>query len=56
MSAVDYAAKLYFWMQKGFPELGDLGGMGIGATTIAVLRHENYKTEPHKVYLIIIYQ
>jgi len=28
----DYAKRLYNWMRNGFPELGDMGGMGIGFT------------------------
>jgi ADP-ribosylglycohydrolase len=47
MSAVDFACKLKEWAEKGFSELGDHGGMGIGSTTVHVLRHEKYDTDPH---------
>ena len=37
------------WMLHGFADLGDLGGMGIGQTTGAVLRHGKFLTDPHAV-------
>ena len=40
---------MLFWARKGFPELGDKGGSGIGTTTTFVLRRENFKKEPHEV-------
>lgn len=43
----DYAAKLKRWAQRGFPELGDYGGMGLGATTSNVLRHQKFLSDPH---------
>ncbi|GFR87266.1 ADPribosylglycohydrolase superfamily protein [Elysia marginata] len=45
--ATDYAARIYRWMKTGFPDLGDLGGMGLGRTTATVLRHPDFKTKPH---------
>ncbi|XP_013416846.1 uncharacterized protein LOC106178270 [Lingula anatina] len=44
----DFASKMIFWMKNGFPELGDHGGMGIGATTHAVLSNRDFLTDPHK--------
>ena len=40
---------MLFWARKGFPDLGDKGGSGIGTTTTFVLRRENFKKEPHEV-------
>jgi hypothetical protein len=28
----DFAKRLFYWTEHGFPELGDLAGLGIGAT------------------------
>ena len=39
-------------MTRGFPELGDFAGMGIGATTKKVLHHPKYLAEPHVVYFV----
>jgi ADP-ribosylglycohydrolase len=41
---VQFADNLLRWAYSGFPELGDTGGMGIGATVSAVLRHEGTLT------------
>ncbi|XP_066923644.1 ADP-ribosylarginine hydrolase Tri1-like isoform X2 [Clytia hemisphaerica] len=51
VSKTDYAAKLQNWSLKGFSELGDFAGMGIGATTKKVLHRENYLTDPHQASL-----
>lgn len=45
----DYAARLRHWMENGFRELGDYGGLGIGKTTHTVLNHPAFLTDPHKV-------
>ena len=47
---MDYATKLKNWSLKGFVELGDFAGMGIGATTKKVLHHQDYLTDPHLVW------
>lgn len=47
VSPTDYASKLLSWARKGFPELGDYAGMGLGATTSHVLRHNSFLTDPH---------
>lgn len=39
---------LYRWAYEGFAELGDKGGMGIGDTVGAVLRHKDFIEDPHK--------
>ncbi|XP_034039930.1 ADP-ribosylarginine hydrolase Tri1-like [Thalassophryne amazonica] len=44
----DFAQRLDRWRCRGYPELGDCGGMGIGSTTLAVLRHADFLTNPHK--------
>ncbi len=49
MVPVDFAKKMRNWSRKGYPELGDLGGMGIGRTTSFVLHHPDFLTDPHKV-------
>ena len=33
-----FAKKLKFWIQRGYPELGDHGGMGLGANVSQVFR------------------
>ncbi|ELT98348.1 hypothetical protein CAPTEDRAFT_158452 [Capitella teleta] len=43
---VDYAKKLRFWVENGFPELGDAGGIGLGQTTHRVVRCTNFTTDP----------
>jgi len=37
------------WSRKGFTELGDMGGMGIGRTTYNVLHHPHFLSDPHQV-------
>ncbi|RUS91502.1 hypothetical protein EGW08_000723 [Elysia chlorotica] len=44
----DFAPRVHRWDREGFPELGDFGGMGIGATTAKVLKQPDYKTRPHE--------
>ncbi len=46
---VDFGKKLVHWMNHGIPDHGDVRGMGIGRTTLTVLRHPNYETSPHEV-------
>ncbi|CAB4030974.1 Hypothetical predicted protein [Paramuricea clavata] len=43
-----FANKMLTWCRKGFPELGDSGGMGRGMTTVKVLEHPDYLTDPHQ--------
>ncbi|XP_028414474.1 uncharacterized protein LOC114537610 [Dendronephthya gigantea] len=43
-----FANKMVKWCRRGFPELGDIGGMGRGMTTSKVLEHPYYLTDPHK--------
>jgi len=50
VDATDFGLKLVHWARRGFPELGDHVGMGIGSTTHHVLKgfisdHE----DPHAV-------
>ena len=59
VDAEDFGHRLLQWAYKGFPELGDNGGMGIGATTKHVLHmfeddKELTKEDPHHVSAIII--
>ena len=49
MEPVDFAKKMRNWSRRGFAELGDMGGMGIGRTTYHVLHHPNFLTDPHQV-------
>ncbi|XP_064632971.1 ADP-ribosylarginine hydrolase Tri1-like [Lineus longissimus] len=44
----DYGGRIKVWMKRGFQELGDFGGMGIGATTMAVLTHPKFQDNPHE--------
>ena len=43
----DFAKKLYNWAHKGFPELGDFGGLGIGMTVNRTITHKNFLADPH---------
>jgi len=56
VNVIDFAARLYRWHKKGFTELGDKGGMGIGATIYQVLNHPNFLSQPHDVALAITKQ
>eukprot|EP00961_Rhodomonas_salina_P131502 1769981-Rhodomonas_salina.2 len=42
----DFARRLVAWKERGFPELGDASGAGLGAQTKAVLQRENFCAEP----------
>ncbi|XP_066283565.1 ADP-ribosyl-[dinitrogen reductase] glycohydrolase-like isoform X2 [Branchiostoma lanceolatum] len=44
----DFARRMRKWMQKGFPELGDWGGCGIGGTTLQVLTMDMFTTDPEQ--------
>jgi len=44
-----FAWKLLYWAEKGFPELGDKGGLGIGKTTLTVLSDPAFVTSPQEV-------
>uniref|UniRef100_A0A6B2L7N5 ADP-ribosylglycohydrolase n=1 Tax=Arcella intermedia TaxID=1963864 RepID=A0A6B2L7N5_9EUKA len=46
VNTTDLAASLVRWSMEGFRELGDAGGMGIGATVRDVLKHPNYLSQP----------
>eukprot|EP01114_Cavostelium_apophysatum_P016108 TRINITY_DN4529_c0_g1_i1.p1 TRINITY_DN4529_c0_g1~~TRINITY_DN4529_c0_g1_i1.p1 ORF type:complete len:467 (-),score=84.35 TRINITY_DN4529_c0_g1_i1:18-1418(-) len=48
VSPVDFAKRLKYWMRNGFPELGDLAGMGIGQTVHAVVNHPRFFDDPHQ--------
>eukprot|EP00026_Physarum_polycephalum_P003546 Phypoly_transcript_03559.p1 GENE.Phypoly_transcript_03559~~Phypoly_transcript_03559.p1 ORF type:complete len:574 (+),score=104.59 Phypoly_transcript_03559:204-1724(+) len=41
-----YANKLLNWIRYGFPDLGDNGGMGLGATTSRVVQHKSFLQDP----------
>ena len=43
-----FAEKLYNWFHKGFPELGDTAGCGIGTPVRWVLTHPNFTTAPFR--------
>ncbi|XP_070558794.1 ADP-ribosyl-[dinitrogen reductase] glycohydrolase-like [Ptychodera flava] len=48
VDVVDFANKLLNWAKKGFPELGDKGGLGIGSHTNRVLKHKSFLTNPQQ--------
>ena len=50
---VDFGRKLERWSRKGFPELGDTGGLGIGLTTLNVIRNPNFRNDPHAVSVFL---
>lgn len=52
---MDFVDKFLVWVRTGYEELGDKGGMGIGATTNKVVRHPDFKTDPHKVSIYIYF-
>eukprot|EP00026_Physarum_polycephalum_P002884 Phypoly_transcript_02893.p1 GENE.Phypoly_transcript_02893~~Phypoly_transcript_02893.p1 ORF type:complete len:395 (+),score=66.58 Phypoly_transcript_02893:1362-2546(+) len=47
VDAVDFAKRLKFWVKKGFPELGDVAGCGLGATVHTVVSNPRFETDPH---------
>jgi len=46
VNATDFGQKLRNWAQRGFVELEDKGGCGIGRTTWEVINHRLFKTNP----------
>lgn len=44
---VDFAKKLKNWTEKGFRELGDFAGLGIGTTTSKVVTNPTFTEDPH---------
>ena len=46
---MDVAKRLFRWKTRGFAELGDHVGMGIGLNTAKVIGHPEFKTNPYKV-------
>jgi len=44
----DFAERLKYWTRHGFPELGDLAGLGIGATVNAVVSSKTFSKFPHQ--------
>jgi len=47
-SEIIFAKKLKKWCKRGFPELGDYAGMGLGMTVCSVILHNDYLEDPHK--------
>jgi len=43
-----FAKKLFTWIRRGFPELGDFGGMGLGMTVANTCAHAAFLTDPHR--------
>jgi len=48
LSETLFAQKLVNWIKRGFPELGDWGGMGLGMTVGMVCSHNQFLSEPHE--------
>jgi len=44
----DFAARLKYWTSHGWPELGDLTGLGIGQTVTSVVRCRDFCEDPHQ--------
>lgn len=44
-----FAKKLYNWVFKGFPELGDTSGVGIGAPVCWAVKSTNFRETPLKI-------
>ena len=58
MPQVDYADfghRLTKWRQHGFPDLEDDGGYGVGTTTMNVLIHPTFGTNPHGVSHLLFF-
>lgn len=47
-NAKKFAQKLLTWRDKGFEELGDIGGCGIGRLTSRCLSHKSFLTNPYQ--------
>mmetsp|Transcript_57763 Transcript_57763/g.153996 ORF Transcript_57763/g.153996 Transcript_57763/m.153996 type:complete len:277 (-) Transcript_57763:480-1310(-) len=45
----DFARRLLTWREKGFPQLGDESGAGLGQATKAVLNDPKFLESPHEV-------
>jgi ADP-ribosylglycohydrolase len=46
VNIVDFAHRLRTWMDQGFPECNDKGGLGIGMTVYSVLTHPQFLMNP----------
>lgn len=46
-----FAEKIYNWCKHGFPELGDLAGMGLGQLTAKVISKDYFKRTPVRAAL-----
>jgi len=46
VDGLDFARRIHGWMKHGFPEFGDVGGMGIGMTVGRTLRHDKFLSDP----------
>jgi ADP-ribosylglycohydrolase len=44
-----FASKLVLWRHRGFPELGDICGQGIGSLTAKLTAHPRFTIDPHTV-------
>jgi ADP-ribosylglycohydrolase len=47
INTVDFAARLRFWVDHGYVELGDLAGLGLGLTVKRVVMHKKFTEDPH---------
>eukprot|EP01118_Nematostelium_gracile_P009459 TRINITY_DN3195_c0_g1_i1.p1 TRINITY_DN3195_c0_g1~~TRINITY_DN3195_c0_g1_i1.p1 ORF type:complete len:389 (+),score=112.46 TRINITY_DN3195_c0_g1_i1:59-1225(+) len=43
----DFAQRLFYWVNHGFPELGDYAGFGLGRTVGSVVDSEGFVDDPH---------
>jgi len=50
---IDFAKRLYYWVNHGFPVLGDFAGMGLGMTVSRVVQDPNFTNNPHKIALSV---
>eukprot|EP00568_Trieres_chinensis_P016905 CAMPEP_0183328436 /NCGR_PEP_ID=MMETSP0160_2-20130417/84278_1 /TAXON_ID=2839 ORGANISM="Odontella Sinensis, Strain Grunow 1884" /NCGR_SAMPLE_ID=MMETSP0160_2 /ASSEMBLY_ACC=CAM_ASM_000250 /LENGTH=550 /DNA_ID=CAMNT_0025496595 /DNA_START=32 /DNA_END=1684 /DNA_ORIENTATION=+ len=49
----DFAARILDWHRRGFPDLGDEGGAGLGASTKKVLLRDGFEEDPHGAALSV---
>ena len=54
VNPVKYGGHLKQWARRGFPELGDTHGVGLGATTTHVMKHPQFDTEGLDLHALIL--
>ena len=55
VNPADYGHRIKNWAYKGFKELGDKGGCGLGSHTEQVIERPQFDKNPHTVCYIKFY-